>query len=124
MPPVGPHDDTPTQAGKDRPRVPHDFCPYNLAHAPLFLDRQLGQSEGRSCKHVNDDLLIDATLNATTENSIATDESRKKRVRRGFLTRGGGGPEEEHGRFVNNRVRSEVASVLPGGFEDEVQFFT
>lgn len=106
MPPVGPHDYTPTQASEDWPRVPCHLRPQNLAHAPLFLHRQLGQSKHRSCKHINDDLLIDAALNAAAENSIAADESGKERVHRGFLAGGGGGPEEEHGGFVNDCVRS------------------
>lgn len=115
MPPVGPHDDAPTQAGKDRPRVARYLRPHNLAHTPLFLHCQLGQSEHRSCKHINYNLLIDTTLNAATEDGIAADESGKECVHRGFLARGGGGPEEEHGGFVDDRVRSQVASVLSGG---------
>lgn len=122
MPPVGPHDDAPAKASKDRPRVPRHLRPHNLAHAPLFLHRQLGQSKHRSCKHINDDLLIDAALNATAKNDIATEEPGKECVHRGFFPGGRGDPEEDHSGFVHDCVRSQVTCVLPGGFEDEVEF--
>ena len=120
VPSISPHDDSPAQTGKDRPRVPRHLRAHNLAHATYFLHRHLCQSQHRACKHVDDDLLVNATLNAATENSIAAYQPGKESVWAGFFPGRGGGTEYEHGTFIDDGVRGEVAGVLAGRLEDEV----
>lgn len=93
MPPIRPHDNPPAQTGKNRPRVPRHVCAHNLTHTPHFLHGHLRQSEHRARKDVDDDLLVDAALDAATEDGVAAYESRQEGVGGGFFTRRRGGAQ-------------------------------
>ena len=124
MPSIRPHDNPPAQTCKNRPCVSRHLRPHSLGNPPLFLHRQLRQRQHRSRKHVDDDLLVHAALDAAAKDGVPAYEPRKEGMHSGFLAGRGGGAKEEHCAFVENGVCGEVAGVLACGFEDEVELLT
>lgn len=86
IPPKDPHHHSPTQARKDGPRIalyPFPHLPaWSKATFTLFYHRNLGQRQNDACKDVDDDLLIDATLDASPKHQVAPSQTRKKGVHR------------------------------------------
>ena len=123
MPSEDPHNHGPAQTGKNRPRIPLYLLPHLPTHAhttlaPL-LYRQLRQRKYHSCKHVYDDLLVDAALYATAEDEIPTCEAGEEGVEGFFFAGGRDTAEKDHCRFVGYREFGEVTRVGVGGLEDE-----
>ena len=69
-------------------------------------------------------MLVDATLYATTEDEIATCETREEGVVGLLFARERRSAEQYHSRLVGHGKLSKVAGVGTGGFENEAEFIT
>lgn len=88
----------------------------------LHRHGQFRQSKHRTREDVDDNLLVDATLNAAAEDEVAAHQPREECVPGRFFAGGRREAEEEHDGFVDSGEGGEVARVLACGFEDQADF--
>ena len=125
IPSENPHYHRPTQARKHRPGIPLDrlsqISSYAYTTFAFLLNRQFRQCKHHSCKHIDDDLLIDTALYAATKYQVATCEARKEAVGRMFFAIRRDMAQEYHRGLVGDSESRKVARVYASGFEDQAK---